>query len=169
MNLNQPLAVGALTLSLTAVAHGQEVKSLSPGATSPPATLDQMAWLAGRWTGEGFGGKLEEIWSPPVNGEMIGHFFASDEKGVQFIELLQLKQENGSIVYRVKHFNPDFTGWEEKGDYHTFKFVGAAPNRVYFDGLTLERRDLQTAAHYLLIKHKNGATEQVTLTYHRAP
>ena len=38
--------------------------------TTPAVTIDDAAWLAGRWVGEGFGGQMEETWSPPVGWSM---------------------------------------------------------------------------------------------------
>lgn len=37
---------------------------LAAGAKPPPATLADMAWLAGQWVGSAFGGEAEEIWNP---------------------------------------------------------------------------------------------------------
>jgi hypothetical protein len=38
---------------------------LKAGMQSPPATISDMAWLAGHWAGEALGGLSEEIWSDP--------------------------------------------------------------------------------------------------------
>ena len=40
----------------------------------PPATLENVKWLAGHWRGEAFGGITEEIWSPPLGGSMMCAF-----------------------------------------------------------------------------------------------
>ena len=41
---------------------------LSPDQKSPAATIADMEWYAGRWTGSGLGGLNEEVWSPPRDG-----------------------------------------------------------------------------------------------------
>ena len=33
-----------------------------------PFDIEDYAWLAGHWTGDGFGGTSEEMWSKPKNG-----------------------------------------------------------------------------------------------------
>ena len=80
-------------------------------AKSPPATLESMAWLAGRWTGEGLGGVSEEIWSPPAGGAMIGTYRLLKVGKPLFYEFLLLVEENGSLNLKLKHFNPDLTGY----------------------------------------------------------
>ena len=37
-------------------------------------TVDDIAWLAGYWVGDGLGGKVEELWSKPKNGKMLCAF-----------------------------------------------------------------------------------------------
>ena len=40
----------------------------------PKATLADMSWLTGHWTGTALGGFVEEIWSEPRGGAMMGMF-----------------------------------------------------------------------------------------------
>ncbi len=39
---------------------------LGKGGRSEPASIEDVAWLAGNWKGEGFGGIVEEAWAPPL-------------------------------------------------------------------------------------------------------
>ena len=93
---------------------------LSPAAalavTSPPATLADLSWLAGSWEGEGIdGAPALEAYASPAGGQMVGHFRQLNRDGsVMFYELITIVEEGGSLSYRLKHFNPDLTGWEEK-------------------------------------------------------
>jgi hypothetical protein len=34
--------------------------------------INNYTWLAGHWTGDGFGGVSDEVWSLPANGTMMG-------------------------------------------------------------------------------------------------
>src|SRR5262245_45051261 len=71
---------------------------LSEGTQAPAATIADLAWLAGHWTGEGLGGFTEEVWSPPRNGAMVGMFrLVRDDKPV-FYELLTVAEEKGSLM-----------------------------------------------------------------------
>lgn len=44
------------------------------GASSPPARLDDLTWIVGRWRCEALGGTCEEVWSPEGGGAMMGMF-----------------------------------------------------------------------------------------------
>ena len=93
---------------------------LPEGAPRPAARVADFAWLAGRWTGEGMGGRIDEAWSPPDGGAMVGYFrLVKGDKPV-FYEILTLIEVEGSVEMRLKHVNADMTGWEEKNDFVTF-------------------------------------------------
>ena len=134
-------ALGAvLALSaLTGPAIAQETRLGEEGFESPPAALDQMDWLVGQWSGTGIGGApAMESWLPPTGPTMVGTFVqTSDEGGIQFSEILYLMEEEGTLVLRLKHFNADLTGWEEKDGMLTFRLVAIEPCAAYFHALTL--------------------------------
>lgn len=115
-----------------------EVKSLGDGV-SPPAAIDELAWLVGHWEGTGLGGRSEEIVAPPQDGQMMGMFRQSKADGsLMFYEFYLLVEAENSLELRIKHFNPDFSGWEEKDDYVAFPLVAVEEQAVYFDGLTFK-------------------------------
>ena len=113
------------------------------GFESPPATLEQMDWLVGQWSGEGIGGApAMESWLPPTGPTMVGTFVQETAEGeIMFTEILYLMEEEGSLVLRLKHFNADLTGWEEKDDMLTFRLVAMEPCAAYFNALTLRCAD----------------------------
>src|SRR5688572_28160336 len=106
---------------------------------SPPATVNVMAWLAGSWEGEGLGGVSEEIWSEPRGGVMMGMFRSLKQDQPVFYEFLMFVEEKGTVVLKLKHFNPDFSGWEEKGAFVTFRLAKVEERAVHFDGLSFIR------------------------------
>lgn len=132
------VVIGALVaFALVGVAQAQAVRTLPAGAKSPPAKLDALAWLAGgRWVGEGLGGVSEEVYSPAVGGVMVGHFVQSQAGKPQFFEIMTVREEGGSLVYRLKHFGPDLKGWEEKDVTEDFPLVAIEGDRVFFSGMT---------------------------------
>ena len=138
-------ALGAvLALSaLTGPAIAQETRLGEEGFESPPAALDQMDWLVGQWSGTGIGGApAMESWLPPTGPTMVGTFLQTGEDGgIMFTEILYLMEEEGSLVLRLKHFNADLTGWEEKDDMLTFRLVAMEPCAAYFNALTLRCAD----------------------------
>ena len=136
-------------------------------ANMPAVGIEDLAWLAGRWLGEGFDGTLEENWNPPMGGTMVATFRLVEEGKAHFYEICLIQPEGQSLVYKVKHFNPDLTGWEEKDEYVTFPLVKLEPNTAYFNGLTIQR-DGNTITQYLAMKQKDGSHKEATLVFRRA-
>ncbi len=136
--------IAAMSLALLAApAMAQETRTAPEDSPSPPATLAQMDWLVGQWGGTGIGGApAMESWLPPTGGTMVGTFVQETagedgERTIQFTEHLYLMEEDGTLVLRLKHFNADLTGWEEKDDMLTFRLIGMEDCAAYFRSLTL--------------------------------
>mgnify|MGYP003579899024 CR=1 FL=1 len=132
------------------------------------ASIADASWLAGRWVGEGLGGQVEETWAPAAGGQMVGHFqLVKDGKPV-FYEILLLDAQPGGLRMRVKHFNPDFTAWEDKGEWHSFEPEAVEPDRISFKGLRLERSGDELTI-LVTLKQKDGRIEHMPLKLRRAP
>ena len=135
---------------------------------SPPAKLAEIAWLQGRWIGDGLGGLNEEVWSPPRGGVMMGMYRLLKEDKPVFYEFLTIVEENGTLAMRLKHFNPDFTGWEEKAGFVTFKLVAVEPRAVHFNGLSFVRESDDELRIYLILKDKEGKSREELFKMRRA-
>jgi Domain of unknown function (DUF6265) len=130
------------------------------GQPSPPATLADIAWLEGRWVGEGLGGISEEQWSPARGGVMMGMYRLLKDGKPVFYEFLMLAEENGTLAMKLKHFNPDFSGWEEKSGFVTFKLVAVEGRAVHFDGLSFFREGEDELRIFLLLRDKDGTVRE---------
>jgi hypothetical protein len=139
---------------------------LAPQAAAQ--TIDDAAWLAGRWTGEGLGGELEETWAPPAGGQMVGHFRLLRNDAPAFYEIMLMDVVEAGVRMRVKHFNPDFVGWEEKDGWHTFEPVSAGPGALEFSGLSIHRTGEDAIEIRLQVRYAGGMREEV-LTMRRTP
>ncbi len=106
----------------------------NPVEISPKFEINDYAWLAGHWVGEGFGGVSEEIWSPPADGAMMGMFRQLNEGKLVFYEFLLLDEAG----LRLKHFHPDLKGWETKDEFVTFDMVEYTKNKIVLKGLEFE-------------------------------
>ena len=95
-------------------------------------------WLAGNWVGDGFGGVSEEAWTEPSVNTMIGVYKHYKNDKPTFYEFFVISETDGKISLKLKHFNPDMMGWEEKADFVEFEFVSATPNKIEFKGLVYE-------------------------------
>lgn len=133
-----------------------------------PVTIAAVAWLAGRWTGEGMGGAVEEMWSPAADGAMAGHFQLVREGRVVFYEIMQIAEVGAGLDFRVRHFNRDFTGWEDKNQMVTFPFVSAEANTVRFRGLVLERVSANAMTVTVTIRQRDGTVNDVPFRFVRA-
>ncbi len=162
-------ALALLFLGQAALAQSQRTEhtfKLDDAKNRPAATLDDVSWLVGNWSGEAFGNTFEEGWNPPSAGSMIGFFKLMDGDGVVFYELLLLVEEEGSLSLKVKHFNADFTAWEDKADYVTFRYVKSGDDAIHFSGISFYRIDDDTMHAYLVLKSGEEIREE-QLVYRR--
>jgi hypothetical protein len=143
-----------ITVALMGSAHAQ--------------SIDDAAWLAGRWVGEGFGGQMEESWAPPVGGQMVGHFRYWRDGAPQFYEIMLMDVAEGGVRMRVKHFNPDFTAWEDRGEWVTFEPTYAGPDALIFNGLEIRREGADRIVMTLQIRRGDTVTPEI-LRFQRAP
>ena len=153
------LCSGLASAQTTEQAAGH-VRSLEDGAESPAATVDDLAWIAGSWEGTGFGGRIKETWSSPTSGTMLGMYRHDGEDGVSFYELELLVEEGDSLVWKVKHFSPDFTGWEEKDGFVTFPLVELTDDTAYFDGLTVHQNGPDELTIWLRVRSGDDVREE---------
>lgn len=131
------------------------------------ATIEDAAWLAGRWTGTGLGGQLEEVWSPPAGGQMVGHFRLLQDGKPVFYEFILLDVVESGLRMRLKHFNPDHTAWEDKDSWTTFTPVSASSRKLEFSALTIERTGADSLTMTLKMRRDGKVVEEV-LEFQRA-
>lgn len=136
MNLNSSFLF--ILIFVTTQSCGQHIKSLGD-AQSPSADISELSWIEGSWQGEAFGGETEEVWTAPSAGSMMGMFKLISEGEISFYELMTIVEKEGSLLLRIKHFDKDMTGWEEKDKSVEFPLVDIKKNAVYFDGLTFKK------------------------------
>lgn len=134
--MKQALTISLLFFSFSV--FGQNVKALTEGMNSPDATLNEVSWISGHWLGDMMGNTIEEIWTEPMGGSMMGSFRMAYEEEIKFYELMTITEENSTLMLKIKHFNADLTGWEEKDETVDFPLVEIKGTTAYFSGLTFE-------------------------------
>jgi hypothetical protein len=142
----------------------ENIRHLKPGEKSPLASIDQVAWIAGHWKGEAFGGITEEIWSPPQAGSMMASFRLINKGVVSFYEIEIIREINGSLVLELKHFNNDLKGWETKDEVVSFPLVKITKDTVYFDGMTFKNISKNEMQVFVAIED-NGKNSEVLFSY----
>jgi hypothetical protein len=160
--LQSTILTGTLAFALAAGAvepRTEHTFKLADGEERPAASLEEAAFLVGSWTGTAFGQRFEEVWNPPSAGSMVGMFKLLDGDEVVFYELLLMTIQDGSLSLRVKHFNADFSAWEEKKDFVNFRLVDFSEDALHFSGISFYKRGDDRIDGYIVMRNKDGVTE----------
>lgn len=88
MNVKRTLFLVFTFLSLTGV-----------GVPQSKASLSDIAWLSGCWQGREGNAVIEEIWSKPSGGSMLGMGRTVKGNRTVSFEFMQFREENGSLVF----------------------------------------------------------------------
>ena len=139
----------------------------APPPASPPAKIESMAWIAGYWVGEGMGGHLEDIWMPPRDGVILGAFRLTKPDGKGFYELFAVEEFEGSLRFVVKHFHPNWVGWEEKDQALKMPLKRISENEASFGGLLFRREGADLLVVELTMRMKDGATRTESLRFRK--
>ena len=115
------------------------------------------------------GSRVTETYSAALGGRITGHFAMADDKGgIAFTEIVDYVPIGGSLAYRVRHFNPDMTGWEDATRRPVvFSLIATEKDRWYFDGLTVERHARDAMTMWVRIT-EDGTTKDVPFRFRRA-
>lgn len=101
---SQEAAVKLLSLSLSVL--------LAAPTALAEQTIEDLAFLEGHWRGgEDF--VFEEIWSAPEGGVMTAMARGVSDDTVRVLEYVIVAEEDGALVMRFKHFNTNYSTWEE--------------------------------------------------------
>lgn len=173
--MSRAAALARLAL-LTGLAAGA---SLASAASSPPppataeavpqASLVDLAWLAGRWLGEGLGGVAEEVWLPESGGAMLGMFRSLQGGQVSFYELLTLAPNaSGQLELRLKHFHPDLKGWEERDQVQSWALTRVEGEAFAFGPIVLRREGAESLVVTVTMKLEDGSRKEEVFRFRRA-
>ena len=110
----------------------------APFGGAQPASLDAVAFLAGTWTGEEGGVSMEEHWTRPAGGMMLGlHRDVAPGKPA-FFEFLRIEETPKGIVYLASPRGAPATA---------FPLVESGGNRAVFEN---RKHDCPTRIIYRL-------------------
>jgi len=134
-------------------------------STALKPKLENIAWIAGNWKGEAFGGQTEENWSEPSGGSMMATFKLIVNEKVSFYEIEIIREVENTLVLQLKHFTNNLKGWEEKDDTVDFPLKEITPNKVIFEGMVFEKVSSNEMNVYVDLHQKDGSVETVKFTY----
>ena len=84
-----------------------------------------------------------------ANGEVI------------FYEMFALTEHEGSLVLRLKHFNPDMAGWEDKEEMVTFRLAHVEPGLIQFNSLTYHLETEDRMRIHVAVRQSDGELEEL--------
>lgn len=139
-----------------------------PAIAQQSPTIRSVTWLVGSWQGEGIqGAPAVEVYSPAADGQLVGHFRQLNPDGsVMFYELITIAVRDGTLFYRLKHFNPDLTGWEEKTETREFALTYAGNDRWVSPALEIERQS-RDRMRVTVRADDNGRSQSLVFNYRR--
>jgi len=106
------------------------ISALAPAQAGDRFSFDDLAFLEGAWKGgEDF--TFEEIWSGPEGGVMTAMARGVKSGTLAVLEYIVVSDEDAGLVMRFKHYNADFSTWEEAGPV-TLVLTDASENDVTF-------------------------------------
>ena len=89
-------------------------------------SLEDLLWLAGYWAASAGGTTMEEVWTEPAGGVMLGLHRDVTAGRPAFFEYLRIEQRESAVVYIA---SPRGTGAAE------FTLVSGGPAEVVFENL----------------------------------
>ena len=122
--------VGAAGLLALSAAAGDETDF---SALKPAERLVKLDWMRGEWIRDQAGDKLEEIWSAPSGDSLIGMFRWAKGNRAWMFELMSITVEKGQVRFRLKHFDRNMIGWEEKDQALSYTLKSQGPREVIFE------------------------------------
>ena len=159
----------SLFFALWLVSVGATLAQAPAAPPSPPAKLADVAWLEGYWVGEGFGGVVDEAWMPARSGAMLGVFRSLKPDGTpSFYEILAIEEVEGSLRLVVKHFHPDWVGWEEKDQALKLRLTRVSAIEAIFGGVAIRRSGEELIVE-VTMRRKDGSSQTQKLTLRRKP
>lgn len=100
---------------------------------APSLDLQAIQWMAGTWVGAIEGERIEEHWSSVEGDSLMGMFRWLKGEAVYLYEFMLISKSELGVTLQIKHFRPDFVGWEEKEDSITFYFQTLEDSTITFD------------------------------------
>ena len=179
MNLRKSLMMLGIILILAlpsaVLVHAGKNKSPQEATATPPvATVEDFAWMAGRWTGTAGTATVENICSTPSKGEMMCMFRSTGDAKVLSLEFVSLIQTPQGIEEHIRFLLPDLADDDPKSvtllvESHTAEkteFVnptGNVPKRT-----TLTRDGADVMLSHIEIVAPNGKSMFIDAKWTRA-
>jgi len=118
------------------------------------ADVEDLSWIAGHWKGTVENDEVEEVWTQPSHGSLLGMFRWFRGGEVKVFEIITIANFDDATRMKFKHLDAGLTSWEAQDETTDFVLVEATPNRAAFleDGkeqwLIYERKGNGLTVHF---------------------
>lgn len=132
--------IGLVTVLALALTAPNAVVSQTPpqAAPAPTGSLRDVAFMSGHWVDGSDVDRSEEMWTEVAGDSMLGMWRLVAGGRVRVMELLMLKEENGGVVLRFRHFNPLLVAREDRTTPIVLRLARVSPNEARFEGPTVD-------------------------------
>lgn len=160
----------ALCTLLASSSFAQEAIGTAPAAK---ATVQQVAFIAGQWTGTLGDRHIEQHWMTPVGTSMVAVYRNVQGADPKLYELLAIEQEGEGLVLRIKHFAPGagLAGRQPQGESVNHRLVKVDEHTAVFEGtgenparVTFIRKS-PTALDIIVARLRDGQLTQTVFPY----
>ena len=125
--------------ALVGLLFAAPLQAQAPAAASAaPATIDQVAWISGAWTGTLGDRTIEQHWMTPLGGSMVAMYRSVRDNKPTLYELLAIEPEGKGLVLRIKHFapGPGLVSQEAKDESSNHTLVSLGDRKAVFEAST---------------------------------
>jgi hypothetical protein len=98
--------------------------------------IEDLAWMEGAWKGSVGADDVEETWSAPKNGSMIGMFRWFRDGKVRILEMIIIAEMDGGLTMKLKHFNSKLHSVEEPSETTDFILQSAEKDHAIWNQVT---------------------------------
>lgn len=144
--------------------------------TPAKARLEQLAWIAGAWTGKLGERTIEQHWSAPAAGTIVAMYRSILGDRTTLYELLAMEQQGDTVALRIKHFapGPGLVSQEAKDQSNDHTLISVDGKTAVFQGGTAES-PVQVRFHspeadaldITVTRQRNGAPASTEFKYRR--
>jgi hypothetical protein len=125
--------------AITVLIGGAGRAQTPPAAPAPAkATIDQVAWISGPWSGKLNDRAIEQHWMAPLGGSMVGMYRSIRDHKATLYELLAIETEGEGLALRIKHFAPGagLVSQEAKDESANHTLVRVEDRKAVFEAVT---------------------------------
>lgn len=86
-------------------------------------SVEKLAWFSGIWKGRVGEDDVEEAWTEPQNGSLMGMFRWFRGGNLRLMEMITVGEFDGEIRLKIKHFDAALHSWEAQDETTDFVLV----------------------------------------------